>query len=66
VLRRDFRGANILYTLRLDSGHPVQALVPSHCSHAGGERIGIRADIRHLVILPIESPATESHAPLHA
>ncbi|MFH7320040.1 ABC transporter ATP-binding protein [Desulfurivibrio sp. D14AmB] len=50
VLRRDFRGANILYTLRLASGDPVQALVPSHCSHAGGERIGIRADVRHLVI----------------
>lgn len=50
VLRRDFRGANILYTLRLSSGHPVQALVPSHCSHAGGEMIGIHADVRHLVL----------------
>ena len=50
VLRRDFRGANILYTLRLASGHPVQALVPSHCSHATGERIGIHADVRHMVL----------------
>ncbi|ADH86891.1 ABC transporter ATP-binding protein [Desulfurivibrio alkaliphilus] len=52
VLRRDFRGANILYTLRLNSGHPVQALVPSHCSHATGEMIGIHADVRHLVLFP--------------
>ena len=54
VLRRDFRGANILYTLRLESGDQVQALVPSHCSHASGEKIGIRADVRHLVIFPEE------------
>ena len=52
VLRRDFRGANILYTLRLGSGHPIQALVPSHCSHASGELIGIHADVRHLVLFP--------------
>ncbi|MDF1613808.1 ABC transporter ATP-binding protein [Desulfurivibrio dismutans] len=52
VLRRDFRGANILYTLRLSSGHPVQALVPSHCSHATGEMIGIHADVRHMVLFP--------------
>ena len=52
VLRRDFRGANILYTLRLKSGHPVQALVPSHCTHATGEMIGIHADVRHMVLFP--------------
>lgn len=50
VVRRHFRGPNILYTLRLASGELVQALVPSHCSHAAGERIGICPDVRHIVL----------------
>ncbi len=52
VVRCDFRGPNILYTLRLQDGNLVQALVPSHCSHGIGEKIGIQADIRHLVVFP--------------
>jgi len=50
VLRRNFRGANVLYNLLLDNGDKVQALVPSHCDHQPGERIGIRPDVRHLVL----------------
>jgi len=50
VVRRNFRGASVLYTLRLGSGDLVQALVPSHCDHAPGEQIGIRTDVRHLVV----------------
>ena len=53
VLRRNFRGANILYTLLLGNGDNVQALVPSHCDHQPGEKIGIRPDVRHLVLFPI-------------
>ncbi len=53
VLRRHFRGANILYTLLLGSGDKVQALVPSHCDHQPGEKIGIHPDVRHLVIFPV-------------
>ena len=52
VLRRNFRGANIFYTLRLAGGDLVQALVPSHCDHKPGEFIGIKPDVRHLVIFP--------------
>jgi iron(III) transport system ATP-binding protein len=52
VVRRNFRGANVLYTLRLISGDLVQALVPSHCDHKPGEFIGIRSDVRHLVTFP--------------
>ncbi len=52
VVRRNFRGASILYTLRLISGDLVQALVPSHCDHKPGEHIGIRPDVRHLVTFP--------------
>ena len=40
-MRKAFRGAEFLYTLRLASGETVMALVPSHHNHAIGERIGI-------------------------
>lgn len=49
VLNKAFRGAEILYTLKLDSGRKVLALVPSHHNHAIGERIGIRLDVDHVV-----------------
>jgi iron(III) transport system ATP-binding protein len=49
VLHKAFRGAEILYTLRLQSGRKVLALVPSHHNHALGERIGIRLDVDHVV-----------------
>jgi iron(III) transport system ATP-binding protein len=49
VLHKAFRGAEILYTLRLQSGKKVLALVPSHHNHALGERIGIRLDVDHVV-----------------
>lgn len=52
ILRRNFRGANILYHLLLDNGEQVQALVPSHCDHQHGEKIGIQPDVRHLVVFP--------------
>ena len=52
ILSRAFRGADILYTLRLDSGRKVLALVPSHHNHSIGERIGIRLAADHVVTFP--------------
>jgi iron(III) transport system ATP-binding protein len=49
VVHKAFRGAEILYTLRLASGRKVLALVPSHHNHSLGERIGIRLDVDHVV-----------------
>ena len=49
VLRKAFRGAEFLYTLRLPSGREVLALVPSHHNHAVGEKIGIRLEVDHVV-----------------
>jgi len=49
ILRKAFRGADFLYTLRLASGETVMALVPSHHDHAPGEWIGIRAQVDHVV-----------------
>jgi len=59
VVKKAFRGADILYTLRLDSGRTVLALVPSHHNHAIGERIGIRLDVDHVVAFePLGAAAT--------
>jgi len=55
VVHKAFRGAEILYTLRLQSGRKVLALVPSHHNHALGERIGIRLDVDHVVAFQPES-----------
>ena len=49
VLHKAFRGAEILYTLRLASGVEVLSLVPSHHNHAIGEMIGIRLDADHVI-----------------
>jgi len=52
VLRKAFRGAEFLYTLKLASGQTVLALVPSHHDHAIGEKIGIRLAADHVVTFP--------------
>jgi iron(III) transport system ATP-binding protein len=52
VCAKAFRGAEFLYTLRLDSGTRVLSLVASHHDHAIGERIGIRLAIDHVVAFP--------------
>jgi len=52
VLKKAFRGAEFLYTLRLDDGKQVLSLVPSHHNHAIGERIGVKLDVDHVVAFP--------------
>jgi iron(III) transport system ATP-binding protein len=49
VLHKAFRGADILYTLRLPGGSTALSLVPSHHNHAIGEKIGIRLKADHVV-----------------
>ncbi len=49
VLHKAFRGAEILYTLKLASGARVLSLVPSHHNHAVGDFIGIRLETDHVV-----------------
>lgn len=53
VVRKAFRGAEFLYTLKLPSGQQLLALVPSHHDHAIGERIGIRLGADHVVTFPL-------------
>lgn len=54
VVRKAFRGAEFLYTLKLPSGQRLLALVPSHHDHAIGESIGIRLGADHVVTFPSE------------
>ncbi|AEJ01029.1 ABC transporter related protein [Nitrosomonas sp. Is79A3] len=49
VINKAFRGAEILYTLRLSGGAKVLALVPSHHNHVIGEKIGIKLEADHIV-----------------
>ncbi|MFC5302833.1 ABC transporter ATP-binding protein [Azospira restricta] len=60
VVHKAFRGADILYTLRLASGMRVLSLVPSHHNHALGEKIGIRLDVDHVVAF--KTPLRTYHA----
>ncbi|MGS0742098.1 ABC transporter ATP-binding protein [Glaciimonas sp. GG7] len=52
VVRKTFRGADFLYTLKLPDGQELLALVPSHHDHAIDEWIGIRLDVSHVVTFP--------------
>ena len=52
VVHKAFRGADILYTLRLPSGQKILSLVSSHHNHAYGEQIGIRLEADHVVVFP--------------
>lgn len=49
VVRKIFRGADFLYTLKLASGVEIFAFVPSHHDHAIGEKIGIHLVADHVV-----------------
>jgi iron(III) transport system ATP-binding protein len=63
VVERAFRGAEFLYTLRLESGTEVLCLVPSHHRHAIGDQIGIRLQADHLVVFPRERDPSELPQP---
>lgn len=56
VVHKTFRGADILYTLRLPGGGIALSLVPSHHNHAIGEKIGIRLEADHVVAFSQSAP----------
>lgn len=49
VVLKAFKGAEILYTLKLSSGNKIYSLVPSHQNFEIGEHIGIKPVLEHLV-----------------
>lgn len=50
IIKKNFRGANILYTLKLPNGELVLSLVESHHDHQLGQQIGINQKIEDLVV----------------
>lgn len=52
IVDKAFKGAEILYTLRLDTGGQLLSLFPSHLNHEVGERVRVRIDAEHLVAFP--------------
>lgn len=52
VTHKAFKGAEILYTLRLPNGGKVLSLFPSHANHEIGEHVGIRVQADHLIAFP--------------
>jgi iron(III) transport system ATP-binding protein len=50
ILKKHFRGANIIYTLQLPSKDVVLALVPSTCQHDVGHSIGIIPKVDDIIL----------------
>jgi iron(III) transport system ATP-binding protein len=50
IVEKNFRGANILYTLLLPSNEKVLALVPSHHNHKVGHDIGIVPQVDDIIL----------------
>jgi iron(III) transport system ATP-binding protein len=50
IVEQDFRGAEYLYTIRLDNGEKVLSLARSHEGHPVGTRVGLQLDTQHLIV----------------
>ena len=49
VIQKAFKGAEILYTLKLDQNIEVLSLFPSHYNHEIGEKVKLRLELDHMV-----------------
>jgi iron(III) transport system ATP-binding protein len=58
VTDRAFKGADTLYTLKLNNGMEMLSLMPSRYDHLIGSEVGIEIDIDHFILFPVE-PVTE-------
>jgi iron(III) transport system ATP-binding protein len=52
VAEKAFRGAEYLYTLKMEDGSRLLCMVQSHHDHAIGEKIGVTLEVDHLVTFP--------------
>ena len=49
ITKKAFKGAEIMYTLRLQTGSELLSLFPSHEDFSIGQEVGIHMDIQHVV-----------------
>lgn len=52
IIEKAFKGAEIMYTLKLKTGGTLLSLFPSHSDHEVGEQVGIRIAADHLIAFP--------------
>jgi iron(III) transport system ATP-binding protein len=52
VMRRAFKGAEIMYTLRTSNQITLLALFPSHANFETGDEVSVRLEVDHLVVFP--------------
>lgn len=55
IEEQDFRGAEYLYTIRLDTGERVLSFARSHHGYPIGTHVGLQLDTRHLITFPAPS-----------
>ncbi len=55
IVNEAFKGAQILYTLKLPDGTQILSLFPSHHKHRIGDTVGIRIEADHLIAFLDES-----------
>lgn len=54
ITQKAFKGAEILYTLRLPTGAKILSLFSSHENHDIGDTVGISVDMHHMVAFPCD------------
>ena len=54
IVEKAFKGAETLYTLRLENGTRLLSLFPSHRDHNLGDRVRVRVAADHLVSFPCD------------
>lgn len=55
VIRKAFKGAQTLYTIRTESNDSLMSLVPSHINYNVGDDIGVSIEADHLVCFASEA-----------
>jgi len=60
IVKKSFRGAQTLYTLKLSSDELLLSLLPSHEDFELGDQIGVELDPDHLVCFPLRKKCRPS------
>ncbi|MCF6226460.1 MAG: ABC transporter ATP-binding protein [Xanthomonadales bacterium] len=56
VVNRVFRGSHFLFTLKLNNDEQVLCMSQSHHNHAIGSKIGVKLEMDHAVVFPLQTP----------
>lgn len=62
VVQRAFKGAEILYTLKINDDTELLSITPSHYDYPIGEKVSFRLAPDHMVAFPLEKTGPEGQA----